>query len=75
MLYKRSSFLTYLKVKHDCTIAPIRDTRVIVIKNGPVSVRMWVDSKDRIDYEEIWLICQKLYLTDLPGEKDLIRIE
>ena len=75
MLYTRSSFLKYLKEKHDCTISPIRDTRVLVVRNGPVSARMWLDTKDRIDYEEIWLFCQKLYLTDLPGDKDLIRIE
>lgn len=75
MLYKRSSFLKYLKEKHDCEISPVRDTRVLIIRNGPTSAKMWLDNNDRIDYEEIWLVCRKLYLVDLPGEKDLERIE
>lgn len=75
MLYKRSSFINYLKEKHDCEISPVRDSRVLRIKNGPVSAYMFLDNKDRIDYEEIWIICRKLYLVDLPGDKDLERIE
>ena len=75
MLYKRSSFIKWLKDKFDCEITPIRDTKVLIIKNGPVSSKMWMDGKDVIDYEEIYMHYQKLYLTDMPGDKDLIRIE
>jgi len=75
MLYKRSSFLSWLSDVKDCDVNPIRDTNVVIIKNGPASARMWIDTKDRIDYEEIWLICNKLYIDGLPGEKELTRIE
>jgi hypothetical protein len=74
MLYKRSSFLKYLKEKHDCESSPIKDTNVLVIKNGPVSCRMWVNPNDRIDYEEIVIVCGKLFV-GLPGNSELIRIE
>ena len=71
MLYKRSSFLSWLREKHSCEILPIRGTNVIVIKNGTVDAKMWLDKKDRIDYEEIWLLCNKLYIDGLPGNAEL----
>lgn len=74
MLYTRSSFLTWLKDNNDCDIKPIPDSRVLIICNGPCSAKILVDSKNRIDYEEIWLVCNKLYL-GLPGNNDLERIE
>lgn len=77
MLYTRSSFIQYLREVHDCEIIPLDDSRerTLRIKNGPVSAYMFLTRKDRIDYEEIHIICNKLYLTDLPGDKDLERIE
>lgn len=75
MLYKRSSFLRWLSEVKDCEITPIRDTNALVIKNGVMSARMWVDKNDRIDYEEIWLFCNKLYIEGLPGNSELERIE
>lgn len=75
MLYTRTSFLKYLKEKHDCEIIPLRDKRVLRIKHGPATYHMWLHKYDRIDYEEIFIAYQKLYLPDLPGEKDLERIE
>lgn len=75
MLYRRSSFINWLKEKHDCEVNPIQDTRVLIIKNGMMSVKMWLDFNDRIDYEEIWMMCNKLYIVGLPGDSELIRIE
>ena len=75
MLYKRSSFITWLSKVKDCEITPL-EGRVMKINNGPaVYAYMMVDRRDRIDYEEILKICNELYLTSIPGDKDLIRIE
>jgi len=52
----------------------IEDRRCVVITNGPANIKIWLDKKDRIDYEEIWFICKEIYI-DLPGDSDLIRIE
>jgi len=71
MSYKRSSFLKLLKEKWGCEIKPVLDTNVLLIKYGSASSRMWLDGKDRIRYEEIYLHYLKLGLPDLPGEKDL----
>jgi hypothetical protein len=46
----------------------------MVIENGIAKANMWVSKIDAIDYEEIHILCQKIYL-DLPGEKDLVRAE
>ena len=75
MLYTRSSFINWLKEKRDCEVAPIRDSRVLIIKNGPVNAKMWLDDRDRIDYEEIWLLCNKLFIEGLPTDSELIKIE
>jgi len=75
MLYKRSSYLKWLTDHHQCEIIPVRDTRVIIIKNWQITVKMWLDFNDRIDYEEIWIVNNKLMIVGMPGEKDLKRIE
>lgn len=75
MLYKRSSFITWLKDSQECEIIPLKDARGLKIKNGPAFTFMWTDSNDRIDYEEIWMHCQKLYILEPPGDKVLIKIE
>lgn len=74
MLYKRSSFLTYLKDK-GCDIIPLKDSPVIKIVNGTQSAYIRLSGSDLIDYEEIYLIYNKLLLVDLPGDKDLDRVE
>lgn len=71
MLYKRSSFLKWLKEKFDCEYSPIGDSNILQIRNGGVTSYMRVDSNDIIDYEEIHRQCDKLYIPDLPGDKDL----
>lgn len=77
MLYKRSSFIKWLQEVHDCEIQPIgeRDTfAAFRVKNGPAQAYIGTDSKDRIDYEEIQLICRRLWLP-LPQNSDLKRID
>jgi len=76
MLYTRSSFLKYLTDKRDCQIKPLNQGRntVILIQHGPVSAYIHLNNKDLIDYEEIYIVCKKLFL-DLPGDSDLVRIE
>jgi len=77
MLYTRSSFLRWLREKNDCTIIVLDEPRANCLKiiHGPAVHYMWLGKKDRIDYEEIYIAYQKLYLADLPGDKDLERIE
>jgi hypothetical protein len=75
MLYKRSSFIKWLTEVKECEVFPIRDTNVLIIKNWQISIKIMLDKKDRIDYEEIWLICNKLYIVGLPGDNELERIE
>lgn len=76
MLYTRSSFITYLTEKKDCEIVVLDDSKGKALKviNGPQSAYIWVSSKNRIDYREIYTICKKLWL-DLPGDSDLEKIE
>jgi len=78
MLYKRSSFLKWLKEVKDCQIKPLgNNVRGGAVKafNGPASTYIGTDEKDRIDYEEIYIICRNLYIDGLPGDSDLVRIE
>lgn len=77
MLYTRSSFIKYLVDVHDCEVINLNDRRgnVITIKHGPATAFMWANKKDIIDYEEIYIICKKLWLTNLPGDKDLQQAE
>jgi hypothetical protein len=74
MLYKRSSFLKWLKEKCDCELIPVTET-VMTIKHGPASASMYMTKGDKIDYEEIYVFYKKLYLPMLPGDSDLIRID
>ncbi|MGC4037035.1 MAG: hypothetical protein QM764_13840 [Chitinophagaceae bacterium] len=71
MIYKRSSFINLLKEKYTCTIQPLRDKDIILIRNGPAHKYMYLDKSDRIDYEEIYSCYKKLCLEDLPSTKDL----
>ncbi len=77
MLYTRSSFINYLKKVHDCTITPIStgNSSILQIQHGPAKAYIMVKGKDRIDYEEIYIVCRKLWLSDMPGDKDLVKIE
>ena len=70
MPYSRNSFLKYLKDIHNCEIITIRDSRVIHIKNHDKKAFMIATGTDVIDYEEIYLICQKLNIA-IPGDNDL----
>ena len=76
MLYTRSSFIKWLTDVKDCEIININDRRgnVITIKNGSATAFIWVNKKDVIDYEEIYVVTRKLWL-ELPGDKDLVRVE
>ena len=74
LLYKRSSFIKWLTAK-GCEVYPLKHTNVMMIEGPFCTVKMWINPKDVIDYEEIVLICQKLHLQDLPGNKDLVIVE
>lgn len=76
MLYTRSSFLRYLTDKRDCEIVNVNDgrNRVLSLKNGPCGAFIFTNRKDIIDYEEIFIVCKKLYI-DLPGNSDLEIVE
>lgn len=78
MIYKCSSFLKWLKEGKDCEIIPMQNNSrlgVILIKNGVMKYYLMTNKKDRIDYEEIYNACQRLYIVGLPGDSDLERIE
>ena len=72
MIYKRSSFLRYLTDTRKCEIIPLREGREqgMNIRNGIVTIYVLSDKKDRIDYEEIYIICKKLNVT-IPSGNDL----
>lgn len=70
-IYKRSSFVNLLRKKYTCDILPIRDSDVILIKNGPAHKYMRMDNFDRIDYEEIYSCYKQLCLEDLPSPSEL----
>lgn len=75
MLYSRSSFIKWLTEVKDCEVIPKPDSSVITIKNGMVKAYMYANSKNVIDYEEIYALCNKLYIVGLPGNSDLELIE
>lgn len=75
MIYKRSSFIRWLQEDCECEVFPVNDARTLKIVNGPASAYMFVSKRDRIDYEEIYILYRKLCLADLPGDKDLERVE
>lgn len=74
MLYTLSSFIDWLK-KQDCEIEPLKGKNVVRIRNGVMRHHIWVDKKNRINYEEIYIAYNRLLLTDLPGDKDLEMVE
>lgn len=76
MLYTRSSFIRWLTKVKDCEIINVNDirNRVISIKNGHVIAYIMTGKKDLMDYEEIYIVCKKLFL-DLPGDTDLEKVE
>lgn len=84
LLYKRSSFLSWLQDVKGCEIQPLasddNDRRRdsfggLLVTNGPIKCFVGTNSKDRISYEEIHLVCNKLYIDGLPGDSDLERLE
>lgn len=75
MLYTRSSFVKWLKEKKDCEVEPLPNSRGLVIKNGVMKAYIWSDKRNRIDYGEIYTLCNKLMIVGLPGDSDLERIE
>jgi uncharacterized protein YlaI len=76
MLYTRSSFITYLTKVHDCEIVVLDDSKgkALQVKNGPAKAYIMVNSRNRIDYKEIFIVCKKLYLP-IPLNADLEKIE
>ena len=76
MLYKRSSFITWLTKSCSCDVYPLRNNpKILVIQYLNETSKMYITHKDEIDYEEIYLHYQRLLLPYLPGDKDLIKIE
>ncbi len=76
MLYKRSSFITWLTKEYECEVSFLpNNPRVLVVKHMNETVKMFVNSKDAIPYEEIHLHCNRLGLPGLPGDKDLVIYE
>ena len=76
MIYTRSSFITWLTKTCHCEIEPLRNNpKVLIIKYFNESSKMFVNQKDVIDYEEIYLHYQRLFLPYLPGDKDLVIVE
>lgn len=73
MIYTRNSFISYLKTKFDCEITPIGDGGKLCIKHGQTA-RAYMNFNKHIDYEEIDLICRKLYV-GFPGNSDLEIVE
>lgn len=76
MLYKRSSFINWLRSSKDCEITPLpNNPKVLKIENGVMSTYISTNRRDTIPYEEIFMHCDKLMIVGLPGDKDLIRVE
>lgn len=74
MIYRCSSFITLLREKYHCEIIPLQG-RAVQVKYGNQSCFIYKDKSDRIDYEEIYHIYNKLLLPGLPGDSELVRIE
>jgi hypothetical protein len=68
--YSRNAFLKYLKDIYNCDIITVKDSRVIHIKNNHGKAYMIATGKNVIDYEEIYIVCQKLNIP-IPGDNDL----
>lgn len=74
MLYTRSSFIKWLTKVKECQVQPMRGSRTLMVSNGIAKAYIFANKNDYIDYEEIALLCRKIYL-ELPGDKDLKKIE
>jgi hypothetical protein len=75
MTYKRSSFFKWLIEVCQCDVFPLpNNPKVIVIKYLNEKVFVGVDSRDIIDYEEIYSVYKRLLLPELPGDTDLVKI-
>ena len=72
MRYLRSSFINYLTNIHTCDITTLtnRSGTGIKINNGPA--HSYMNMTKYITYEEILLHCNKLWLTSIPGDSDLV---
>lgn len=76
MLYKRSSFIKWLTEKCFCEVYPLANNpKVLIIKYLNETSKMFVNSRDMIPYEEIYMHYQRLLLPSLPGDSDLIKVE
>lgn len=75
MLYKRSSFIKWLTEEKGCEVFPLKDKKVLLVQNGIAKAYLWLNPKDLIDYEEIFIFCNKIYIDGLPGDKDLKKAE
>ncbi len=74
MLYTRSSFITWLTKVKDCEVKPLKDRNTLMVINGIAKGYIYTNSRDRITWEEIQVLCLKIYL-ELPASKDLNKIE
>lgn len=74
MLYTRSSFIKWLTDVKDCKVQPLGGN-TLQVTNGIAKGFIWASSKDIIDYEEIYLLCNKIHIVGLPGDNDLIKVE
>lgn len=46
----------------------------LMVQNGIAKGFIFTTSRDRIDWEEIVILCMKIYL-EIPAQKDLVKIE
>lgn len=74
MFYTRSSFITWLTKVKNCEVQPLRDRNTLSVTNGIARGYIYSTPHDRIDWEEIEVLCLKIYL-ELPSQKDLQKLE
>ena len=74
MVYTRSSFIKWLTEVKDCDVKPL-DRNTLQVTNGIAKAFIWVNNRDVIDYEEIYILCNKIHIVGLPGDNDLIKVE
>ena len=77
MLYKRSSFIKWLHEVKNCEITPFGSGKGAgyLVRNGSCKCYIGGDTRDLIDYEEIFLHYNSLYLDGLPGNSELEIVE
>jgi hypothetical protein len=70
LLYIRSAYInSFLVKKNECIVTPL-NSKTLKVENGPVFIYIHLSGRDVIDYEEIAMHCQKLFLP-IPGQRDL----